>query len=70
MWLIFKFCATFIHDNIFSLIYKKCHPKSYHSDIKCHMTLNTILSVFNVLVESLHKDLGEDPGVWTHIISP
>ena len=33
------------HDNICSLIHKKCHPKSYHNDIKWHMTLNIIFSV-------------------------
>ena len=34
-----------IHDNICSLIHKKCHPKHYYIDIKYHMTLNTIFSV-------------------------
>ena len=34
-----------IYDNISSLIHKKCRPKSYHSDIKYHMTLNIIFSV-------------------------
>ena len=33
------------HDNICSLIHKKCHLESYHSGIKYHMTLNIILSV-------------------------
>jgi hypothetical protein len=33
------------HDNIGSLIPKTCHPKSYHSDIICHTSLNIILSV-------------------------
>ena len=28
-----------IHDVICSLIYKKCHLKSYHIDIKYHMTI-------------------------------
>ena len=32
-----------MHDNICSLIQKKCHPKSYHSDIKHHVTLNIII---------------------------
>ena len=27
------------------LIHKKCHPKSYHSDIKYHVTLNAIFLV-------------------------
>ena len=31
-------------DNICRLIHKKCYPKSYHNDIKYHMTLNTIFS--------------------------
>ena len=30
---------SIIHDNICKLIHKKCHLKSYHSDIKYHMTL-------------------------------
>jgi hypothetical protein len=34
-----------IHDNICSLIHKKRHPKSYHNDIKYHMTLNTKFNV-------------------------
>ena len=34
-----------IHDNICKLIYKKCLKKSYHIDMKYHMTLNTIFSV-------------------------
>ena len=29
----------------FSLVHKQCHPKSYHSDIEYHMTLNNIFSV-------------------------
>jgi hypothetical protein len=37
--------SSIIHDAICSLIHHKCHPKSYHSDIKYHMTLNIILSV-------------------------
>jgi hypothetical protein len=37
--------SPIIHDEICSLIHKKCHPKSYHSDIKYHMTLTTIFSV-------------------------
>ena len=35
-------------SNICSLIHKKCHPKSYHSDIKYHMTLNNIFSVVDM----------------------
>ena len=37
--------SSIIHDNIYSLIHKKCHPDSYHSDIIYHMTLNIIFSV-------------------------
>ena len=37
---------SIIHDNTCKLTYKKCHQKSYHSDIKCHMTLLIILSVW------------------------
>ena len=38
--------SSIIYDNICSLIHRKCHPKSYHSDIKFHMTLDIIFSVF------------------------
>jgi len=36
--------SSIIHDNMCSLVHKKCHMKSYHSDIKYRMTLNIILS--------------------------
>ena len=29
--------SSIIYDNICSLIHKKCHPKSYHSDTKYHI---------------------------------
>jgi hypothetical protein len=34
--------SSIIHDNTCSLIHKKCHPKSCHSDIKYHVTLHII----------------------------
>ena len=37
--------SSIIHDNTCSLIHEKCHLKSYHSDIKYHMTLNITFSV-------------------------
>ena len=37
--------SSIIYDNICKLIHKNCHPNSYHSDIKYHMTLNFIFSV-------------------------
>ena len=37
--------SSIIHDEIYTLIRKKCHPKSYNSDIEYHMTLNIIFSV-------------------------
>ena len=40
-WMDLKFSST-IHDNKF--VYKKCHLKSYHIDVKCHVTLNTFIS--------------------------
>ena len=40
--------SSIIHDNICSLIHKLCHPKSYHGDTKCHMTLDII---FNVVID-------------------
>ena len=36
--------SSIIHGNVCSLIHKKCHPKSCHSDIKYHMTLNIVFS--------------------------
>ena len=36
---------SIIHYSICSLIHKKSHPRSYHSYIKYHMTLNIIFSV-------------------------
>ena len=41
--------SSIIHDTICKLIHKKCHPKSYHSDIKYHMTL---LLLFNLKVQT------------------
>jgi hypothetical protein len=40
-----KINFTTIHGNICKLICRKSHLKSYHSDIKYHMTLNIIFSV-------------------------
>ena len=37
--------SSSIHDKFCPPIHKKCHPKSYCCDIKCHMTLNVLLSV-------------------------
>ena len=37
--------SSIVHDNVYPLVHKKCHPKSYHSDIKYRMTLNIMLSV-------------------------
>ena len=37
------------------LIYKKCHPKSYHGDTKCHMTHNTIFNVVYFHLEDFLK---------------
>ena len=34
-----------VHENMCSLIHKMWHPKSYHSDIKYHMTPNIIFDV-------------------------
>ena len=42
--------SSTIHDNICSLVHKKCHPKSYHSNIKYHITLNIIFSVVIIFV--------------------
>ena len=43
--------SSIIHDNIRSLIRKKYHPKSYHRDIKYHMTLNIKSSVISIHIE-------------------
>ena len=40
--------SSIIHNNICSAIHKRCHRKSYHSDIKYHMTLNTLFSVVSM----------------------
>ena len=37
--------SSITHDNLCQLIHKKCHPKSYHSDMKCHMTLDIVFRV-------------------------
>ena len=39
---------SIIQNNICSLIHKQCHPKSYHSHIKYHMTLIIICNVATV----------------------
>ena len=39
--------SSIIHDNIWKLIHKKCHSKSYHSDIEWRVTLIIIFSVDN-----------------------
>ena len=36
---------SIIHDNVCKPINTKCDPKTYHSDIKYHTTLNIIFSV-------------------------
>jgi hypothetical protein len=41
MWL----NSSIIHDNVCSLIYKKCHPKSYYGGIKYYVTSNIVFSV-------------------------
>ena len=41
---------SIIHDNICSFIHKKCHPKSYHSDIKYHIILSIIVSFNSFLL--------------------
>ena len=35
----------------------KCHPKSYHDDIKYHITMNMIFSVVVVSVSPLESQL-------------
>ena len=41
--------SSIIHDIICSISHKKCLPRSYHSDIEYHMTLNMIFSVVGTL---------------------
>ena len=42
-WVLAKWMnSSIIHHNICSLIHEKCHPKSCHSDMKYHMTVNII----------------------------
>ena len=47
--------SSIIHDDICSLIHIKCHPRSYYSDIKYHMTLNIIFSVVHRPPNSWNK---------------
>ena len=42
--------SSIIHDNVCKLIHKKCHPKSYHSDIIYHMILNIIFGVLHMQI--------------------
>ena len=53
--------SSIIHDNICKLIHKKCHLKSYHSDIKYLVTLNTIFSVVPPYIQRVG-------GAWTLIL--
>ena len=41
--------SSIIHDKICKLINKKCHPKTYQSDIKYQMTLDMIFIVARLL---------------------
>ena len=36
---------SIIHDNVCSLLHKKCRPKRHHGDLKYHMTLIIMFSV-------------------------
>ena len=58
--------SSIIHDNTCSLIHKKCHPKSYHSDIKYRLTLNIIFSV----LPSCFKYFYTRRHVWLPILYP
>jgi hypothetical protein len=44
---------SIISDSICKLIHKKCHLKSYCSDVKYHMTLNIIFGVPSLLPTKL-----------------
>ena len=45
--------SSIIHDNTCSLIHDRCYPKSNHSYIKYHMTLNIIFSVVQFKISKL-----------------
>ena len=65
--------SPIIHDNICSFIHKKCHPKSYHSDIKSLMTLNIKFSVVEVqdsrkIYRSLWRNLEYMPQISKEIL--
>ena len=47
--------SSSIHDNICSLIHKKCHLKSNRSDIKYHTTLNITFSIVSLYLLWRHK---------------
>ena len=55
--------GSIIHDNICSLIHKKCHPGSYHSGIKFRMTLNII---FIVAPSNCEKKIILPSGQWSN----
>ena len=52
--------SSITHDSVCSLIQKKCHPNSYHGDIKYHMTLNIIFSVVLAASKFTSQTKGEN----------
>ena len=52
--------SSIIHDHTRSLTHKKCHPKSYNSDIKYLMTLIIIFSVVYIGLPSLNTEYFQD----------
>ena len=57
--------SSIIHDHVCSLCHTKCHPKSYHSDITYHTTLNIIVRVMSQLSTEIsgQKLIGRDLSV-------
>ena len=49
--------SSIIYYNICSLIHRKCHPKSYHSDSKYLMTLNSIVQRSVKLVQPIQNHI-------------
>ena len=48
--------SSIIHGRICSLIHKKCHPKSCHSDIEYHMILNILFGAVTISKRSVKVD--------------
>ena len=62
-----EFYSSIIHDNICSLIHKQCHPKSYHSDIKYHMSLASYWVYRELVYTIVYLQKNSILGSWTGV---